>query len=51
MNWDPNENHDVISLVKQADGNWKGWMWKHDQLLEVRDIDPNTVLLRLLTHS
>lgn len=37
----------AIVLIEQEDGNWKGWYKDH----EVRDIDPNTVLVRLLTHS
>lgn len=53
----PAINHDAISIIKQADGNWKGWMWKNgngvqsDGVIEVRDIGPETVLQRLLTHD
>ena len=42
---------DAILIVKQPDGNYKGWMWKNGKELEVREGDPNTVLNRLLTHE
>ncbi len=41
----------VILLEIQEDGNWKGWMMKHEKLIEVRQIDPTTVLGLLLTHE
>ena len=47
----PEKNHDAISLIKQEDGNWKGWMWRWGKLIEVREGDPNTALNRLLTHD
>lgn len=47
----PEKNHDAISLIKQPDGNWKGYMHKNGKLIEVREIDPQTALTRLLTHA
>ncbi len=41
---------EAIILKKQVDGNWKGWMTKHGKELEVREIDPQTCLVKLLTH-
>jgi hypothetical protein len=41
---------DEIRLVKQTDGNWKGYMHLNGKDLEVRDIDPHSCLMRLLTH-
>lgn len=55
--FDPSLNHNVISLIKQEDGNWKGYMFKNgngvqpDGVIEVRDIGPETVLQLLLTHD
>ena len=43
-------NEGAIVLKKQEDGNWKGWMTKNGKELEVREIDPQTCLTRLLTH-
>jgi len=48
---DPEKNHDAISIIKQEDGNWKGWMYKHGKVVEVRQVDPLTVLSLLLTHE
>lgn len=41
---------EVITLEKQADGNWIGKMKRFGKLVEIRDIDPQSVLLGLLTH-
>ncbi len=49
--YDPASNHDAISIIRQLDGNWMGWMHKHGRLVEVRDISPGMVLERLITHS
>lgn len=49
--FNPVKNHEVISITKQPDGNYIGLMWKNDKLIEVRQIDPNTVLNMLLTHE
>lgn len=40
-----------ILLQKQVDGNWKGFMLKDGKQLEVREIDPYTCLVKLLTHG
>lgn len=40
-----------ITLIKQTDGNWKGYAYRQGELLEVRDIGPETVLQALLTHK
>jgi hypothetical protein len=49
IEFDPNKNHQAISIIEQDDGNWKGWMWRWGKLVEVRDISPDAVLNRLLT--
>jgi len=48
---DPEKNHKAISISEQEDGNWKGWMNKHGKVVEVRQVDPLTVLSLLLTHE
>lgn len=40
-----------IRIEQQPDGNWKGYTTKFGKEIEVRDIDPQTVLTRLLTHE
>lgn len=40
-----------FAILKQEDGNYKGTTWKFDKEVTVRDIDPQTVLLRLMTHD
>lgn len=50
-NFDPNTNPDVIAIVKQEDGNWKGFTQKQGKVVTIRDAGPETVLQRLLTYS
>lgn len=47
----PDIKENQILIEQQADGNWKGWMIKFGKMAEVRDIGPETVLQRLLTHE
>jgi len=47
----PLSNKDAILLVKQEDGNWRGFAWKHDKLVQCRVSDPNTALNVLITHE
>ncbi len=42
---------DEILIVKQKDGNWKGWMLKYGKLIEVREVKPEDCLTMLLTHN
>lgn len=49
--YDPTSNENAISLIKQEDGNWKGYMRKFGKLIEVREIGPETALQKLLTHD
>lgn len=51
MKWDPQKNQNVISLVKQTDGNWRGFMWRNGTLVQARQSDPGIVLQLLLTHA
>lgn len=51
IEYDPNKNPDAISIVKQADGNWKGWAQKHGKLVEVREAGPDYCLQALMTHE
>lgn len=48
--FDPEKNADVIAIIKQADGNYIGYAQKFGKVVQVRDIGPETVLQRLLTH-
>jgi hypothetical protein len=41
---------DEIRIIKQEDGNWKGYMLRNQDLLVVREVDPYTCLMKLLTH-
>lgn len=47
----PIKNKEAIVLIKQEDGNWRGFMNKNGKLIQVRQGDPNTVLAMLLTHE
>lgn len=49
--YDPKFNADAISLIKQEDGNWKGWMQRNGKVVEVREQMPEHCLVQLLTHE
>lgn len=49
VEFSPLKNKEAISIIKQEDGNWRGWMTKNGKLIQVRQVDPNTVLNLLLT--
>lgn len=51
IEYSPEKNPNVISLVKQTDGNWIGYTQKFGHFIEIRDIGPETVLQKLLTHD
>ncbi len=42
---------DEIRLIKQDDGNWRGFTKRGEDILMVREIDPQTCLTKLLTHA
>jgi len=48
--WDPNENPNVIAVVKQKDGNWKAIGQRGGKLVTTREQMPEHALVRLLTH-
>lgn len=50
VKWNPQTNKDVITIIRQVDGNYRGFMFKNGALVQVRQGDPNTVLNLLLTH-
>ncbi len=41
----------VIIIRKDEDGNWSGKMMRFGKLITVRDISPEAVLVKLLTHD
>lgn len=47
----PVVNKDAIVLIKQEDGNWRGFMWKNGKLIQERQADPGTVMQLLITHE
>lgn len=47
----PTKNKDAVLLVKQEDGNWRGFMKKSGTLVQARQSDPQIVLQMLLTHE
>ncbi len=51
VGFSPYDNPNAISIVKQPDGNWMGWMSKNGIVVEVREVGPETVLQMLLTHK
>jgi hypothetical protein len=51
IEFNPIKNKDVISIVKQPDGNYIGYMQKNGKLITARQGDPSTVLTMLITHD
>lgn len=49
--YNPFKNPDAISIVKQVDGNWIGWTQKNGKVVQAREVGPETVLQKLLTHD
>lgn len=41
----------LITIEKQPDGNWIGRAVKFGKEIEVREIGPETVLQKILTHG
>lgn len=50
VKWNPTTNKNAITLIKQEDGNWRGFMQKNGKFIQVRQGDPGTVLSLLLVH-
>jgi len=48
---DPAKNPSAISLIRQKDGNWRGWGQRNGKMVAIRDINPETVLGLILTHE
>ena len=48
---DPEKNPNAISIIKQPDGNFRGWTQKNGKMITSRTNDPQTVLQELLTHE
>ena len=51
IDFNPESNGDVISIIKQPDGNYIGYTRKNGTLITVRQGDPTTVLTLLITHE
>lgn len=49
--YSPEKNMGVISLIRQEDGNWKGYMQKNGKLIESREIDPTYALQAVMTDA
>lgn len=45
----PENNPDVISIIRMPDGNYRGFTTKHGKLIQAREADPSYVLQKLLT--
>lgn len=50
VKWNPLTNKNAITIIKQEDGNYRGFMWKNGKLVQARQGDPGTVLALLLVH-
>lgn len=51
IDYSPVTNSDVISIIRQSDGNYIGYTQKNGVLISERQGDPVTVLGLLITHG
>ncbi len=49
--FNPAKNDKAISIIQQEDGNWTGTMQKFGKVVSAREVKPEDVLLKLITHS
>ena len=49
--FNPNKNPEVISIIKQKDGNFKLWGQRFGKMVELRGVKPEDVLVEFLTHE
>ncbi len=45
----PEKNHDSIVVMRQPDGNYRGFAFKNGALVQTRQGDPQTVIATLIT--
>lgn len=50
IEYNPEKNPNVISIIRQEDGNYKGYTQKNGKLIEVREGTPHDVIVALITH-
>jgi len=51
VDFSPVTNPNVIALVKDTDGNWRGFMQKNGKLIQGRQYGPDIVLTLLITND
>lgn len=49
--YNPHKNPNAIAILKQEDGNYKGFMQRNGIMIEVRQGKPEDCLLSLITHQ
>ena len=49
--FNPYKNDKAISIIQQADGNFRGWAQKNGKMIDVREIKPEDCLGQLLTSA
>ena len=49
--FNPVKNPDVISIIKQEDGNYKAFGQRFGHMIEKRGVKPEDVLVELLTQG
>jgi hypothetical protein len=45
----PENNPDVISIIKRPDGNWRGFLYKNEKMVQSRAGTPQEALEALIT--
>lgn len=51
VQFDPEKNPNVISIIRQEDGNYKGYTQRYGKLVEVREVKPEDCLVKLMTYG
>lgn len=50
VEWNPIKNHDAIVIIKEKDGNYRGFMFKNGKFIQTRQADPGNVMQALIIH-
>jgi hypothetical protein len=51
LEFSPIKNSAIITLFRDLDGNYRGFMQKDGKLIQAREISPEYTLQKLLTHE
>jgi hypothetical protein len=51
IEFNPVKNDTIITIMRDLDGNYRGFTQKYGKLIQVRTAEPNAALTLLMTHE